>query len=87
MLGLLKNNKKKKNVKWLFFTLHDAHINCAALLWRCYTLINPRRACAERVTVLVSCVCVCLGGVKNQNLEISVRKEKVKRVRGVCRRQ
>ena len=22
--------------------------------------INPRRACAERVTVVVSCVCVCL---------------------------
>ena len=23
-------------------------------------LINPRRACAERVTVVVSCVCVCM---------------------------
>ena len=23
-------------------------------------LINPRRACAERVTVVVSCVCVCV---------------------------
>ena len=23
-------------------------------------VINPRRACAERVTVVVSCVCVCL---------------------------
>ena len=23
-------------------------------------IINPRRACAERVTVVVSCVCVCL---------------------------
>ena len=33
------------------------------------------------------CACVCVWGVKNQNLEISVRKEKVKRVRGVCRRQ
>ena len=22
--------------------------------------INPRRACAERVTVVVSCVCVCV---------------------------
>ena len=24
------------------------------------SLINPRRACAERVTVVVSCVCVCV---------------------------
>ena len=24
------------------------------------SIINPRRACAERVTVVVSCVCVCL---------------------------
>ena len=24
------------------------------------TVINPRRACAERVTVVVSCVCVCV---------------------------
>ena len=23
-------------------------------------LINPRRACAERVTVVISCVCVCV---------------------------
>ena len=25
-----------------------------------FFIINPRRACAERVTVVVSCVCVCL---------------------------
>ena len=25
-----------------------------------YTRINPRRACAARVTVVVSCVCVCV---------------------------
>ena len=24
------------------------------------TIINPRRACAERVTVVVLCVCVCV---------------------------
>ena len=24
------------------------------------SVINPRRACAERVTVVVSCVCVCV---------------------------
>ena len=35
------------------------------LLWRmcacvCAGVINPRRACAERVTVVVSCVCVCV---------------------------
>ena len=23
-------------------------------------VVNPRRACAERVTVVVSCVCVCV---------------------------
>ena len=23
-------------------------------------IVNPRRACANRVTVVVSCVCVCL---------------------------
>ena len=28
--------------------------------WTNYFLINPRRACAERVTVVVSCVCVCV---------------------------
>ena len=36
------------------------------------------------------CVCVCVfgRGVKDQKeFGISVRKEKVKRVRGVCRRQ
>ena len=35
------------------------------------------------------CVCVCvLGGVKDQKeFGINVRKEKVKRVRGVCRHQ
>ena len=32
------------------------------------------------------CVCVCLGGEESE-FEISVRKEKVKRVRGICRRQ
>ena len=25
-----------------------------------FIIINPRRACAERVTVVVSCVCVCV---------------------------
>ena len=25
-----------------------------------WLVINPRRACAERVTAVVSCVCVCL---------------------------
>ena len=24
------------------------------------SIINPRRACAERVTVVVSCLCVCV---------------------------
>ena len=35
-----------------------------------------------------ACVCVCvLGGGEESEFGISVRKEKVKRVRGVCRRQ
>ena len=25
-----------------------------------FIIINPRHACAERITVVVSCVCVCL---------------------------
>ena len=52
------NKNKNKKPKWRFL-LRAAHTE-TALLWRCYTLINPRRACAERVTVVVSCVCVCL---------------------------
>ena len=37
-------------------------LNTAALFLYATTLINPRRACAERVTVVVSCVClsVCM---------------------------
>ena len=27
-----------------------------------YTVVNPRRACTARVTVVVLCVCVCLSG-------------------------
>ena len=50
------------------------------------TIINPRRACAERVTVVVSCMCVW--EAKDQKeFGISVRKEKVKRLRGVCQHQ
>ena len=34
------------------------------------------------------CICVCLGGVKDQKeFGINVRKEKAKKVRGVCQRQ
>ena len=43
------------------------------------------------VCVCAVCVCVCVcvfGGAKEQNeFGISVRKEKLKRVRGVCQRQ
>ena len=28
--------------------------------YRLSIIINPRRACAERITVAVSCVCVCV---------------------------
>ena len=40
-------------------------------------------------TKLPGCIlCVCVWGVKDQReFGMSVRKEKVKRVRGVCRRQ
>ena len=53
-------------------------------------VINPRRACAARVTVVVSCVCVCVcvwGANDQKEFGINVRKEKVKRLRGVCQHQ
>ena len=31
VLGLLKNKKKKKNAKSLFFTSRGAHVNCAII--------------------------------------------------------
>ena len=31
-LGLLKNNKKKKNAKWRFFTSRGVHLNCAIMM-------------------------------------------------------
>ena len=34
-------------------------MDCLACL-KNNSLINPRRACAARVTVVVSCVCVCV---------------------------
>ena len=55
--------------------------------------INRWCVCAVRVTVVALCffvcVCVCVWGVvKDQReLEINIRKEKVKRVRGICRCQ
>ena len=36
-------------------------------------------------TYVCECVCVCLGGEGSER--INVRKEKVKRVRGICRCQ
>ena len=33
---------------------------CSAVVFSSVYLINPRRACAARVTVVVLCVCVCL---------------------------
>ena len=33
---------------------------CTLVLFIIIAFINPRYACAERVTVVVSCVCVCL---------------------------
>ena len=47
----------------MHFTLESQPINVWGLL-ECdfvyIVIINPRRACAERVTVLGSCVCVCV---------------------------
>ena len=36
-------------------------------------IINPRRACAERVTVVVSCVCVCLYVCLSAHVILAVR--------------
>ena len=64
---------------------HSLIMKSTALQRACtlLTIINPRRACAERATVVVSCVyvcvCVCVWGAKDQKeFGISVRKEKVK---------
>ena len=49
----------KNCVPIVFFSAHAAHARpkdvCIAL-----DLVNPRRACAARVTVVCVCVCVCL---------------------------
>ena len=36
-------------------------------------LINPRRACAARVTVVVLCVCVCFRGPHLQLTQLSYK--------------
>ena len=36
-------------------------------------IINPRRACAERVTVVVLCVCVCLAVCLSEHAILAVR--------------
>ena len=40
-----------------------------------YNKFNPRRACAARVTVVGSCLCVCLSVKSNLTSEVSVRPE------------
>ena len=47
------NNYNRAIYNHDFFTSRGAYIRKLAI----YTLINPRRACAARVTVLGSCVC------------------------------
>ena len=37
---------------------HGEHSQRGITPW--YVLVNPRRACAARVTVVVLCVCVCV---------------------------
>ena len=36
-------------------------------------IINPRRACAERVTVVVLCVCVCMSVCLSEHAILAVR--------------
>ena len=47
-----------------------------------------RCVCACVCLCVCVCVCVCVWGAKDQKeFGMSVRKEKIKRVRGICRRQ
>ena len=36
------------------------YLNIPLVYCQCLGIVNPRRACAARVTVVVLCVCVCL---------------------------
>ena len=52
---------------YYFRLAHVLHVERFCIRIRCIIpnelriiFINPRRACAERVTVVVSCVCVCV---------------------------
>ena len=47
----------------LSFLHFDGHIYgfyFTGIVWDAQSVINPRRACAARVTVLGLCVCVCV---------------------------
>ena len=50
-------------------------VKLGATLREINTLINPRRACAERVTVVVSCVClsVCMYVCLSEHAILAVR--------------
>ena len=48
---------------------------------------SPSMEPIQRCACVCVRVCVCLGVKDQREFGISVRKEKVKRVRGVCRRQ
>ena len=46
---------------------------CVSVVHACVRvqLVNPRRACAARVTVVVLCVCVCFRGPHVQLTQLS----------------
>ena len=57
---------------WYIVLGHPRKVHCNPG----HTLINPRRACAARVTVLGSvCVCVCVSVKSNLTSGASVRPE------------
>ena len=54
-----KNGARPLNVnQYYYVTVYSWH--CHMTYHRYGIIIYPRRACAERVTVVVSCVCVCI---------------------------
>ena len=64
IIELGEDDKKATRVKHTLFALQSLGSNIGYILGpgMYYSFINPRRACAERVTVVVSCVClsVCM---------------------------
>ena len=49
------------------------NLNTSLITLQPTLIINPRRACAERVTVVVSCVCVCMYVCLSEHAILAVR--------------